>query len=198
MTRIATLGSLTLLLVLGLVGCAEPAPAPPPASAEIELTSPAAAVRSFFGLAQASLAATAARDTAAANAAVDQIQWHIAAHDAIAQYHRSLFGEGGKDATEAVRNQVESWLAMINYYADGIALADMHVLPSDDAARRMVVVPARGPDDEASIRIRCIRDKADHWRVRSLELAAPIVTRNVAAMTQPATQPATQPTPAAP
>lgn len=179
---------LVMPLLVALTSCTQPADLPltPPAiAADVVRDTPAAAARSVVVLLRAQLAAVAQHDTAAAEAARDQIVWHLV--------DRGLV-RPGSDATpnmststaKILVNLVDSWAAILNYYADGLLLDELTVQASRTADRALVTIPARTADNEGLLRIACAADANGQWRVFAFGFAGRV---EETAASAPTTQP---------
>lgn len=165
----------------------------PAADPAVLLDTPENATRSLFHFLRAQLRALAEDDKAAARHR-DQVVWHIAARDEIVARYRKVRGGRVKDEIAVLRRCVENWAAVIAYYADGLGLDQMRL---DEGAkhglRAVVLVPARGRDDQAVIRVTCLLGEEDKWRVRAINFAEPATAGLPPAPTQPIPTPATGP-----
>lgn len=170
---------------------ASPAEAPSADSAVV-LGTPEHATGSLLHFLGAHLRAIADGDKAAAARYRDQVVWHIAARDEIVARHRKVRGGRAKDEIGVLRRCVENWAAILAYYADGLALDQMRL---EEGARRalqvVVLVPARGGDDQAVIRVTCLLGGDGKWRVRAIDFAdaASAAPRPEAAQPSPASGP---------
>jgi hypothetical protein len=174
-----------LLALLGgvLAGCRPPPPSPSASTdIEVNLQTPQAAARSLMELLQAHLAAVARRDRAAAEAYRDQIAREVVARDDVMARFDQLPGRSVHGAAEVLPRLVESWASAVAYYADGLDLEHMRIAASAESGRGVVDIPARGPADQATLVVACVRGPDEKWRVIGLEFAVPTTSR-------PATRP---------
>lgn len=169
--RVAGVG----LLFLGLlpIGCdRETAPERPAAGGAVQLDAPLSATRNLLELLRTHLRALAEGDRVAAAAARDRVVWHVAARDDIRARYERISGLRADDEAKRLRlwrSHVESWAAIIAAYADGLEW-DGAVVSTDPGGRSAVVrVPAHGTDDEATLRVHCLRDTAGRWHVQRID-----------------------------
>lgn len=148
----------------------------PPVSPDASLSQQTApeAARHLLQFLQAHLQAVAhGRDELAASFR-DRAARDLAARADLLARYRSVAGRFAAPDEEALRRIVESWAAVIAYYAGGLALDDLRPGPiSGDLARTVVDVPAHGPRGDALIRVACLRGDDDRWRIAGIEFVPP-------------------------
>ena len=185
-----------VLLVL-TVGCERPPdmPAgyvlPPPRTADVVTDTPEHTTQSLFEFLRRYLDAVAAHDSVQARLARDQVAWHLVAQREI----MARMGDRGvQDAKKAqiLNTLVENWAAMINYYADGLALDRMQPIRHGTERNVVLRVPAHGPHDDAVLDVLCTLGDDEQWRVLELEFEVPPPASSRAPLPpQPTSQPAT-------
>ncbi|MEW6197580.1 MAG: hypothetical protein AB1601_02780 [Planctomycetota bacterium] len=148
----------------------------PPVSPDAPLSQQTApeAARHLLQFLQAHLQAVAHGRNDLAARFRDRAARELVARDDLLSRYRAVAGRFAVPDEEALRRIVESWAAVIAYYADGLALDDLRPGPiSGDLARTVVDVPAGGPGDDVLIRLACLRGEDDRWRVAGIEFVPP-------------------------
>jgi hypothetical protein len=153
-----------------------------------ETASPQAVTRTALTSIQQELNAIAAHDRHAADQALAKLV-ALAAQDAIRQRFAAQPVYRMIVRDDEVRGLAELWSAAVAYYADGIQFDRMRVVPGPDEDTVLVLVPAEGPEDAATLRVECLRDPSGRWRVSRIDFAAP----GAAPTTAPASAPAAGP-----
>lgn len=197
MTRCCT-RNVAVALSLGLAACGivvggcrrpETPTAPATTAPSVTLDTPQDAARTLLQLLRAHLDARARDDKAAAAENLAQVELNVAARDAIVAREVHALGQPVKDEARLLRTRVENWAALIAYYTT-FDFDRMQLEPGAGPKRQTVRVPARGPHDQAVIRVSCIQGDDGRWRVRIIDFAGPTPPATLPAATQP------QPTPA--
>lgn len=177
--------------VVSFAGCqrAEP-PAPErPAAAEgfaVDLSEPAATVRSHLRLMEIELATVAERDAAGAAWARQEIHALAATDEIIKTIKRLPTVRDDTQARTLLNDLISNWTSAFAYYADNVDEAGLRVrmVGADEA---VVIVPA-GPKTRLEFALRAADD--GRWTVSEMSFAKP-QTNEDATATQPAdTQPA--------
>ncbi len=173
-----------------------------PAAVAIALRSPQEATRSLLELLRAHLQAIARHDRKAAEYYRDQVAAELVARADVLARFDTLPGRVTHDANEMLKRLVESWAAVVSFYADGLEPERMRLGAVDGEGSKVVVdVPARGPAGEAILRVLCQRGPDEQWRVTSIEFAPPAphgpttAPTHTAPATGPSAPPATQSAP---
>ena len=166
----------------------------PPVSPDAPLSQQTApeAARHLLQFLQAHLQAVAHGREDLAASFRDRVVRDLAARADLLARYRSVAGRFAAPDEEGLRRIVESWAAVIAYYADGLVLDDLRPGPiSGDLARTVVDVPAHGPRGDALIRVACLRGEDDRWRIAGIEFVPPASpsTTAPAAPTPPTTAP---------
>ncbi len=195
-TRTALARAVSAVLATGavLAGCnrsttptATPETAPAIDPAVVQTTPPETA-RTLCHFLRAHLQAVAARDTTAADAARDQIAWHLAARENIVRQYEVRWGRPREGQAWVVRQCVESWAGLVAYYVNGLDFDQAE--SRGDAQRQIVRVPAVGPKDRATLEVACLADADGRWRVYDVSMVAAAMPAQPGAPAPVATQPA--------
>jgi hypothetical protein len=140
----------------------------------VALGTPQEATRSVLERLRAQLHAMAQHDRDAAARYRDEVVQEVAARDDILARYNALGVRAVRDDAEVLRRLVESWAAMLAYYADGLALEQMRLgAAGGEGSKAVVDVPAHGRDSETILQVYCVRGPDGQWRVGTLELAPP-------------------------
>jgi hypothetical protein len=161
---------------------------PPARDPAVKLDSPLNATRSLLDLLSAHIHAVADHDRSAADAARDQVVWHVADRADIQtryEHFSNILANTEAKQAQLWREHVESWAAIVSSYVDGLEL-DRAVATkgSNDATVR---VPAHRGEDAATLLVECARTASNTWQVQKI-LFEP--RRASTAHSRPATQPA--------
>jgi len=196
-TRAIRCGCLALCCAgLAGAGCnrASP-PAPPARDPAIVLDTPENAVGSLLPLLRAQLTAVAAHDREATRRARDQVVWHIVPQAEMLRRHARLAEASEAERMRMLDTLVESWAAIMAYYADGLELSALQVEPAGGSATTTVVrLPVHAADRRAVLRVTCVfGPQTKEWRVVGLELAPPADVAPPPGATRPATSTVTAP-----
>ena len=152
---------------------------------------PQDATRSLLVALRAQLQATGSGDRAAARRYRDEVVKYIVARDQLTARYRALPTHAPQGETEMLGALVENWASILSYYADGLALDEMKLgVTGSEGSGAVVDVPARGPEDRAIVRVACVRQADDEWRVLAIGLepaTAPALSTQPAAASQPTT-----------
>lgn len=168
----------TLMLAALPAGGCGPGPRPvadagPDEQYEISADTPAAAARSALLVMRAELKATARQDRKAAAAHLAALRQGLVATDVLTAEirrmpHVARLGLSDPDVAEIARQVTETWSAIIAHYVDGLDFASMSATESE-ARSATVLVPARGRDSDALIRVRCVQAGDGSWRVARVD-----------------------------
>lgn len=188
----------------GLVGCEgrpNASPPPPELIPTVQLETPEDAARSALRCIQAELRAVAERNEPLAQACHDQLCTAVAS-SAVSPALRQTLRLRGLTDSEQVRQLADHWVAALNYYAEGFRLEQARRAgPPHAGEDRLtelgyagragtlaeVLVPASGPDDDALIRLTCVREADGRWRIARIDFAGPsATTQQPAQASQPA------------
>lgn len=89
------------------------------------------------------------------------------------------------DLDEVLGRLVDSWAALVAYYAEGLDFDGLTQTPVGSGAdSAFVLVPASGKERDAVIRVECQRGADSVWRIVRVDFAPP------APVSQPASHPA--------
>lgn len=174
-----TIASVAVAVGIVATGCrpptaSSPASQPSDSAVQVALHSPEEATRSLFQLLQAQLAATARHDWPAAQRVRDQAVREIVAREDVMTRYRAVAGRTPREEPEALSRLVESWAAMISYYADSLALDRVRIAASSAEQDRVITeVPADGRAGGTVLQVGCVRDEHGQWRISGLDFALP-------------------------
>jgi hypothetical protein len=180
-----------VLLAVGLTACQREPEAAGGASAtqaagelQVDLTTPERAARSVVVCLREEIRAIARHDDEAAKRCRDTLRT-LADREEMAPQLTQQARLYGLTEDEAFEQIISRWGALINYYSEGLELERIECPPvSETTLQTPVLVPARGADDTAVIRVKCVRGEDELWRITAIGFQA---ERDV---TRPASQPA--------
>ena len=180
------------LAIVAAVGCKQKPEPPPPADFAPRLSSPEQAASDLLTGLQQVARHMAAGETTEAQA------WREALRPLVdADYLRRVLSEHPRMALvirgedyDDIEGILRNWASATLYYIAGVQLERMYRVRSA-AGLVELIVPARGADDEAFIRITCMHGADGAWRVARLEFAypPPAPAGSQPASTQPAPAP---------
>ena len=162
------------LALLAAAGCKQKPEPPPPADFVPRLSSPEAAASDLLTGLQQVARHMAAGETSQAEA------WREALRPLVdSEYVRRVLNEHPRmalvirgDDYDDIEGILRNWASATLYYIAGVQLERMYRARSA-AGRVELIVPARGADDEAFIKITCLRGADGAWRVARVEFAYP-------------------------
>ena len=185
----AAFAALLLAFVIAPAGCQRaPATGAPPRT-DLALASPLEATQTVLAALQAQLHAAWRGDHRAADAEREWLIDYVVAQEQVLTRGRA---RTTAEQRELLRNLVDSWASIIAYYADGMALEHPTLIPAA-ADKFTILIPARGPQDRATILVTALQGADRQWRIGAIDLGP--------AQTAPASQiaiPASQSQPAVP
>jgi hypothetical protein len=151
----------------------------------VDLTTPQSAARSALLCIQAELQAVARHDEQAAEryrATLRTLAAETEMRPQLVQQAR-LYGLSTEEAFEQITSR---WGAVVNYYAQGLE-PDRIQCPAvaETIPQTFALILARGPDDTAWIRIKCVRCEDELWRIAGVDFQ----------VRSPVSQPASGPAP---
>jgi len=150
----------------------------------VDLTTPENAARSTLLCLVAERRAIARDDEPAAQRCRQDLQ-SLAAKEEIIRRLRGHLRVSDLSDEEVLDQFTRTWGAIIGYYVEGLDLDRMRCTPpTETAPEAFVLVPARGADDTALIRVKCVRGEDKLWRVAAVGFHAEGAT------SQPASAPA--------
>ena len=150
----------------------------------VDLTTPENAARSILLCLVAERRAIARDDKPTALHCRQELQ-SLAAKEEITRRLRGHPQVSDLSDEQVLDQFTRTWGAIIGYYVEGLDLDRMRrVSLSETSPEASVLVPARGADDAALIRVKCVRSEDKLWRVAAVGFQAEGAT------SQPASAPA--------
>jgi len=146
--------------------------APPAGEPYVDLTTPENAARSILLCLVAERQAIARKDKPAALRCRRELQ-SLAAKEEITRRLRGHPHVSDLSDEQVLDQFTRTWGAIIGYYVEGLDLDRMRCTPpTETAPEALVLVPARGADDAALIRVKCVRGEDKLWRVAAVGFQA--------------------------
>ncbi|MEW6251271.1 MAG: hypothetical protein AB1716_11535 [Planctomycetota bacterium] len=190
MTGALSTASAVFAVAAGLCLTACKPETPPPATApalQVALETPQAAARSLLLGLQAQLHAAWSGDRPTARAYRDQIVARIAAREQLLARRPNLTAD---EQEKFLRTLVDNWASVVSYYADGLKLDEIRLVPASAAEAAVVAVPAGRGEEKATIHVGLV-SVSGGWRVAAVQFAAG--AKQPATATATAGAPATEP-----
>ncbi len=151
----------------------------------VDLTTPEDAARSTLLCLVAERRAIARDDKPAAQRCRQELQ-SLAAKEGITRRLRGHPRVSDLSDEEVLDQFTRTWGAIIGYYVEGLDLDRMRCTPpTETAPEALVLVPARGADDAALIRVKCVRGEDKLWRVAAVGFQAEGATSQPASVPAP-------------
>ena len=158
-------------LFISLSGCThppEPARVRPTPDPVVQRDTPIDAARATLTLLQQHLAAVSAGDEARANERLEQVVWHLVAHEQIIRRFRgNRMADRKKSDVDVLSTLVESWAALLANYADELQLDAMTVV-QEGVNGAAVRCPIADANDDTAIMLALVPTD-NEWYVLAID-----------------------------